>query len=350
MSEYNGKILNIDIFGGSHESFIGAKVCGLPKFDYDLNELKRFLSRRSPRSDISTRRKEPDEPIIEFTDDGMIVAIKNEDVKKSDYDNLYGKPRPSHADYCAYLKYGTLDFSGGGAFSGRMTAVLCAVGGLCLQYLKTVGINIAAYLFKAGKVVCDSYRNLSLDTVDIEALRGDIIPALSNSEEIMNEIEYAKNCGDSVGGAVDCVIDGKVAALGGSLFDGLEGKLSMLAFAIPGVKAVEFGVGTMFAEMTGSKANDKMYYENGKIAFASNLSGGINGGIANGEPITMSVTFRPAPSIAKEQDTVDLVNKQNCVISVKGRHDACIAIRAVPVVESVAAIAILDEWLYENKI
>ena len=349
MSNYKGKNLNIEIFGGSHDDHIGAKVYGLPKFDYNYEKLGRFMLRRKPKSDASTSRKESDELLIEKLDDGATkITIKNTDVKRSDYDKLYGKPRPSHADYCTYIKDGTLDFSGGGRFSGRMTAALCAVGGLCLQYLESKGIRIAAYLYGAGGVYGDGYRHGDLTTFDIENRRGDIIPSLSNNQDIFRKIEQAKNDDDSVGGAVDCVIEGKVAGLGDCIFDGLESKLSALMFAIPAVKAVEFGAGTALSEMTGSAANDQMSYEDGKVVFASNNSGGIYGGIASGNRITMSVTFKPTPSIKKAQNTVDLVSGKNCVISVDGRHDACVAIRAVPVVESMAAIGVLDEWLSEN--
>ena len=349
MSNYKGKNLNIEIFGNSHSDLIGAKVYGLPEFDYDYEKLGRFMLRRKPRSDVSTSRKETDELTIEKLDDGATkITVKNADVKKSDYDNLYAKPRPSHADYCAYIKDGTLDFSGGGRFSGRMTAPLCAAGGLCLQYLESKGVRIAAYLYGAGGVYGDGYRRAEITTEDIVNRRGDIIPSLSNNQEILQKIEQAKNDGDSVGGTVDCVIEGDVAGLGDDTFDGLEGKLSALFFAIPAVKAVEFGLGTKLSEMAGSAANDQMSYENGKVVFATNNSGGIYGGIASGGRITVSVTFKPTPSIKKPQNTIDIASGKNCVISVEGRHDACVALRAVPVVESMAAIGILDEWLSEN--
>ena len=349
MSKYKGKNLNIEIFGTSHGDFIGAKVYGLPEYDYDFDKLGRFMVRRKPKTYASTSRSEADGLITEKHADGaMSITIKNTDVKRDDYDNLYGKPRPSHADYCAFLKDGTLDFSGGGRFSGRMTAPVCAVGGLCLQYLESRGVRIAAYLYGAGGVYGDGYKEKDLSVDEIEIRRGDIIPSLSKNDDIMRKIEQAKNDGDSVGGTVDCVIEGDIAGLGDSMFDGLDGKLSSLLFAIPAVKAVEFGAGTEFSAMTGSAANDALFYDNGKIKFASNYSGGINGGIANGNRITLSVTFRPTPSIKKPLSTVDLVSGKNCVISVGGRHDACVALRAVPVVESMVAIGLTDEILCKN--
>ena len=345
MSTFKGKNISIEIFGGSHEKFIGAKIFGLPDFDYDYTKLGEFMLRRKPKSELSTSRSEADEISLRHEGGALVVTIENKDVKKADYDDLYGKPRPSHADYAEYVKNGTLDYSGGGRFSGRMTAPLCAAGGLVLQYLESVGISIAAYLYKVGSVEGDNYRLRDLSVKEIESLRGDVIPSLSKNSEMFDEITSVKNRKDSVGGAVDCVIEGNLAGLGDALFDGLEGKLSSLLFAIPAVKSVEFGLGSRFAESYGIEVNDGLCYEGDRVAFLSNNAGGINGGIANGNKITLCATFRPTPSVAKAQRTVDLVNKCDCTIEVGGRHDACVALRAVPAVESAVAIGILDEFL-----
>jgi len=350
MSTYSGKKLKIDIFGGSHESFIGAKICGLPQFDIDESELQMFLERRKPKSGLSTARAENDVPGIErAAQNEIVITIENSNVKKGDYSALYAEPRPSHADYAAYLKDGTLDFSGGGRFSGRMTAAVCAVGGLCLQALKKYGVKIAAYLYGAGGVYGESYRDKNLSVTEIEEKRGKIIPSISAQGQIEKAISAAKKGGDSVGGTVDCVVEGVPTGLGDNLFDGIESKLSYLLFGIPGVKAVEFGAGAALSKMRGSEANDQLYFDGEKVRFYSNNAGGINGGITNGNAITLSVTFRPTPSIAKEQKTIDLANNTNCVISVAGRHDACIALRGAPVVESMAAIGLLDEILSTER-
>ena len=349
MSTFNGKILNIRIFGGSHDDFIGAEIYGLPETETDLTSLEEFCARRKPRGEFSTTRREEDKIDLALIDGGLRIVIKNGDVKSSDYSDLYGKPRPSHADYAAYLKDGTLDFKGGGRFSGRMTAVQCAVGGLCIRALKKFGVKVAAYLSAVGSIEALSYRKRSLSVDEIEKTRGDVIPSLSKTKEIINELTLAKDRGDSVGGRVDLVAEGDIAALGNDCFDSLEGVLSRLLFSIPAVKAVEFGLGTGFCSSLGSDVNDQIFLSGDKVGFFSNNSGGINGGISNGAPVTLSVTFRPTPSIAAEQKTVDLIKKENCVISVGGRHDTCVAIRAVPVVESMVAIGLLDEILWNER-
>ena len=343
MSTYKGKKLTVEIFGGSHETETGARLFGLGDFCFDMAALEAFMERRSPIGPLSTARKEPDKLNIERTEGCVTITIKNEDVDRSAYDCLYGKPRPSHADLAAFLKDGTLANFGGGRFSGRMTAALCAVGGICKQYLESEGVAIAAYLEEASGVKGLGYKEEPLCVDRIEKFRGKIVPSLTEGEKIAAAIEKAKNGGDSVGGKVGCVVEGFPAGLGDALFDGLESKISALLFAIPAVKAVEFGAGVDFAAMTGSVANDQMAYENGKIRFLSDNSGGINGGVSNGDRVTFSVTFRPTPSIALPQQTVDLVKGENCVIEIKGRHDACVALRAVPVVEAAAAVALADE-------
>lgn len=350
MSSYNGKVLQIKTYGSSHGDEIGAEVSGLKAFDIDYEKLARFMERRKPKTEVSTKRRENDEVDV-IIENGEIaqVKIKNGDVKKSDYDYLYGKPRPSHADYAAYIKDGTLDFSGGGRFSGRMTAVYCALGGICLQYLESRGVHVAAYLKSAGGVEGLGYANTHLTTEEIVSMRGSRVPSLSENERIYEKIMQAKSSGDSVGGVVDCVVDGSIKGLGNDGFDGLEGKLSNLLFSIPAVKAVEFGLGKKLAYMTGSSANDQTYYKGDKVGFYANNDGGIYGGIAVGEPVNLSVAFKPTPSISIKQATVDLINKKNCEIEIVGRHDACVALRAVPVVESMVAIGLVDEILSEFK-
>lgn len=268
------------------------------------------------------------------------ALIKNNDVKRSDYDNLYGKPRPSHSDYAAYLKDGRLDFSGGGEFSGRMTAPLCVAGGIAKQLLENRGVTVGAYLSRVGKVRGKSYKDGEISIADITAKRD--FPSVTHAQEMIDEINGAKNSNDSVGGIVECVVKGMVKGKGGALFDGIESEISQLLFAIPGVKGVEFGKGFSFAEDYGSRVNDAIRIKNGRIYTETNNSGGINGGISNGEDINLAVAFRPTPSIAIKQRTVDLVSMQNVDVIVLGRHDACIAVRAVPVVEGAVCIALLD--------
>lgn len=346
MSTWKGNKIEVEIFGASHEEEIGVIMKNFPTEAFDIIALKNFIKRRKPTySLIFTPRSEGDEPVfLEGVSDNKIsgsrvkCVIKNEDVKKSDYDNLYAKPRPSHADLAAYYKDGRLDFSGGGEFSGRMTAPLCVAGGLAKQFLEKRGISVSAYLSRVGTVNGKSYKDETTEKIEYV---GDF-PALSCGKEMILEIENAKKDGDSVGGIVECVVNGFEKGVGGELFDGLESKIANLVYAIPGVKGVEFGYGFSFAELKGSAANDQISVDNGKIFTATNKSGGINGGVSNGMPITFSVAFRPTPSIAKKQSTVDLKNFSPCEIEIRGRHDACIAVRAVPVVEAAAALALLD--------
>lgn len=346
MSTWKGNKIEVEIFGASHKEEIGVIMKNFPTEAFDIIALKNFLKRRKPTyGRIFTSRNENDTPVfLEGVSNNKIIGsivkcvIKNEDVKKSDYDNLYAKPRPSHADLAAYYKDGRLDFSGGGEFSGRMTAPLCVAGGLAKQFLEKRGISVFAYLSRVGTVKGKSYKDESTENIEYP----NDFPALSNGKEMLLEIENAKKDGDSVGGIVECVVNGFKAGVGGELFDGLEGKIASLIYAIPGVKGVGFGFGFSLASLRGNIANDQISVENGKIFTTTNKSGGINGGVSNGMPITFSVAFRPTPSIAKKQSTVDLRNLAPCEIEIEGRHDACIAVRAVPVVEAAAALAILD--------
>ena len=348
MSSYNGKKLKIEIYGKSHAEKIGVKVQGLPSFTFDNEKLSLFLDRRKAKDSVySTSRKEPDVPIFYGVKNGEIngdftAEIINTNKISKDYLNLYGKPRPSHADYVWHNKDGALDFSGGGRFSARLTAPFCIVGGILKQYLEKQGIFIASYVSSVGNVFAMSYKRNDLSFDEIISLRDIGFPSLDKKEEIEEEIRKAKVVGDSVGGTAECCVFG-VNGIGDNLFEGLEGKISSLIYAIPAVKAVEFGLGFDLSKMRGSQANDGLYVENGKIKFYSNNSGGINGGIANGEPITLRVGFRPTPSISLPQKTVDLVKMENTEIQINGRHDACVVPRALPVIESAVAIAIADE-------
>ena len=348
MSIYKGDVLTVEIFGESHSERIGALVSGMPETKIDFALLSEFTARRKGGGDFfATGRAEKDEPIFSGVKDNAVRGeysfyIVNGDVKSSDYSNLYGKPRPSHADYAWYQKDGVLNFAGGGRFSGRMTAPLCVVGGICKQYLESKGVQIAAYVSQIGNCRGKTYKegkSLSYAGV-LKERKG--FPSLSDKRLFIDEIEKARQSGDSVGGIIECIVFGLKGGVGNNLFGGIEGKISSLLYSIPAVKGVEFGQGFAFGKMFGSEANDELFYDDNAVRFASNNSGGINGGISNGEPITMSVAIRPTPSIQKEQNTVDLVEKKNVKIKITGRHDACIVPRAVPCVESAVAIALTD--------
>ena len=351
MSIFKGKNITLEIYGESHSESIGVVAKNFPKMQIDFDALREFLNRRKAKNSVfSTSRIEKDEPIFLGLEGNLIkkdfeAKIINSNTRSKDYNSLYGKPRPSHADYAWSVKDKTYDFSGGGRFSGRLTAPFCIAGGIAKQYLESLGIKVCAYVSQIGKVKAKSYKDSHITTELIEREREGEFPSLSKKEEILEEITNAKKNGDSVGGRIECVVSNLKAGIGDNLFDGLEGKISYMIYSIPAVKGVEFGLGFGLSESFGSEVNDEYYLVDGEVKTKTNNSGGINGGISNGNDITLSVAMRPTPSIAKEQNTVDLINKTETKIVIEGRHDSCIVPRAVPVVESAVALAILDEIL-----
>ena len=351
----NNEKIQFNIFGASHAESVGVSLVGVGFGEkVDLDELQTFVDRRKANASVySTTRTEPDKIIVEsgiengVTTGGEIVArILNTNTRKSDYSKHRVCPRPSHADYVAAVKYGMdRDFSGGGRFSGRMTAPMCIAGGVAIQILKSRGVERGAYIQSIGGVSGKGYKFSIPDKEDVMSAHSDAFPLLDSSfkGEMEREIEMARADGDSCGGVVECCIFGLPCGCGSPLQDSIESEISKNIFAIPGVKGIEFGSGFDISTMRGSDANDEFYFdENGIVKTATNHSGGINGGIANGMPITFRVAFRPVPSISKTQRTVNLETNENVEISIKGRHDACFVPRAVPVVEAMAALAIIN--------
>ena len=359
-SIYRGDVLDLRIYGQSHSPTIGVYIKGLPaSLKIEKDKVQTLLTRRAPgRNKWSTPRSEKDEVIFEETADGLHGYIVNTNTKPKDYASIMNKPRPSHADYTAPMIYGDeAARSGGGIFSGRMTAPLCIAGGIALNELNKRGIDIYAHLKSIGNVRDESY---DTDAPSDEAFKEALsrvsskeFPAVSDEagEKMKEVIEAARMDSDSVGGTIECVIYGMPEGIGGPLFDGIEGKLSSVLFAIPAVKGVEFGNGFACAGLRGSVNNDPFIYEDGKVRLKSNRSGGILGGISLGDaaPVVFDVALKPTPSISKEQDTVDLALKENTKISIEGRHDPCICPRAVPVVEAAAAIALYDMRLFREE-
>lgn len=349
MAKWQGKNLTLEIYGESHAEKIGVKASGFPEIEVDFDKLDAFLARRKAGGGVfSTSRIEGDKPVFDNLIDGKVkdcftADIYNQNKRSSDYANLLGKPRPSHADYVTFVKDGVTDFSGGGRFSGRLTAPLCVAGGIALQYLETRGIKVHAYLSQVGDIYARSYKDGPILEEELLKDRQEIIPALTKKEKMTQAILNAKREGDSLGGKVECIVYGVPCGIGDNLFEGLEGKISALVYAIPAVKGVEFGDGFALCSMKGSQANDPLQFVDGKVVTQTNRAGGINGGISNGMEITLSVAFRPTPSISKPQKSVDLINRENVEIVINGRHDSCVAVRAVPCVESAVALAILDE-------
>jgi len=350
-SLFCGKKLNIEIFGASHSSEIGVKVNGFKREKICLRKLQKFVDRRKAKnSAYSTKRLEQDKIIIEsgrtngFLGGEFKAVIQNTNQNSKDYSNLIVTPRPSHADFVARTKYGDkFDYRGGGKFSGRLTAPMCIAGGICKQILEKKGITINAYISQISTVKGASYKDTDIEKIDLNSLDQDF-PLLDQSKkgQMLEKIEVARAELDSVGGIIECVIKGVPVGAGEYMFDSIESIISHLAFAVPAVKGIEFGAGFDFAEMTGSSANDSFYYDGNNVKTKTNNNGGINGGLANGMPITFRVVIKPTPSIAKEQDSVNLKTKQNVKLKIEGRHDACIVPRAVAVIEAISAIAIYD--------
>ena len=314
------------IFGESHGPAIGVVLEGVPSgVEMDLDFIRAELQRRAPgKSALTTARKEADEPeILSGVFDGkttgtpLCASIRNTDTRSKDYAKLKHLPRPSHADYAGAVRYGGFnDYRGGGHFSGRLTAPLVFAGALAKLILQEKGVII---------------------TSAISILEGTPDPSPEEIEEI---ILAARKAGDSVGGAISCTVTGISAGFGAPDFGcNAEGIFAQHLFAVPAVKGIAFGAGFGFSCMRGSEANDPFYMEEGQVKTRTNASGGINGGITNGMPIVFEVAIRPTPSIAMEQNTVDLAEKKDATLVIEGRHDPCIVQRALPVVEAAAALA-----------
>lgn len=282
-------------------------------------------------------------------DGPLRVRIFNKNIRPSDYSYAL-TPRPSHADYCAWVKDGeNAAKSGGGRFSGRMTAPLVALGGVAKQLLEKRGIRIAAYISELAGVKGRSYLDGIPSYEEAAACTEGALPMLSDADEAAASAKAAAAEGDSVGGVTECVVYGMPAGLGDALFGGLESKISEAVYAIPAVKGVEFGAGFAIARMRGSEANDPFAIRDGKVVTLTDNAGGINGGISNGMPVTFRAAFRPTPSIALPQQTVDLGTMTETVITVRGRHDATVVPRAVAAVEAAAALAVLDAVLLGER-
>lgn len=345
--------LRLDICGGSHDPEITMTLSGLPAgLAIDPSQLHAFTSRRAPGQNAwSSTRREADVP--EFFGgvperDGMLYTdgtpirarIRNTNVRSQDYD--FDLPRPGHADLAARLKYGKdVDLRGGGHFSGRLTALTCLAGGICLQYLATKDIHIGAHALSIGGV-----SDAPLDPVNNE------IPSFARAdfptydptaaERMQADIAKARAEGDSLGGTVECKITGAPAGLGEHMFCSVESVISQAIWSIPAVKGISFGAGFDVANMRGSQNNDAIYTDGTHIYTETNNAGGVLGGMTYGMPIVFRVAIKPTPSIAKEQHTVSLSRMENETLAIKGRHDPCIVPRAVPVVEAAAALAVTD--------
>ncbi|WP_244834630.1 chorismate synthase [Clostridium sp. BJN0001] len=358
MSGMIGNKLKISIFGESHGVAIGITIDGLPSgIELSYEEILKEMARRAPgKSALSTKRNESDTPEIlsgffegKTTGTPLCAIIRNSDQHSKDYGKLKDLMRPGHADYTGFVKYkGFNDYRGGGHFSGRITAPLVFAGAIAKQILEKEKITVGAHIKSIGSVADKSFNEVELTKELLKKLSLSELPLLSSDKEekMRNEIIEAKNNLDSVGGIIETSVIGIKPGVGDPFFDSIESTLSHLLFSVPAVKGVEFGLGFEMAKMHGSNANDEYYYDNdGKVKTYTNNNGGILGGITNGMPILFKVAIKPTPSIAKKQRTVDISTNKDSYLEVEGRHDPCIVQRAVPVIEAVTAIGILDQIL-----
>jgi len=357
MSNTYGKNIKISVFGQSHSPAIGVTIDGLPAgFAIDFTELRSFLQRRKPgQGAFTTSRTEPDEPeFLSGLTNGitcgapLTAIIRNTDTRPSDYDRMQDTPRPSHADFTAYVKYGkNRDVRGGGAFSGRLTAPLCIAGGIIIQLLKLENIRIAAHIAQVGCITDRGFDPVDINEDDFDKLGKAEFPVLDDKAgtQMLSAISEAREAGDSLGGIIECAAIGIPAGIGEPMFDGMENRLASVLFGIPAVKGVEFGNGFSAAGLKGSDNNDAFIISGDNIRTKTNNHGGILGGITSGMPLIFRAAFKPTPSIAIEQDSVSLSRSEDVKLTITGRHDPCIVPRAVPCIEAAAAIAIYDALL-----
>ena len=355
MSSSFGDKLKVTIFGASHGSHIGVVLEGLDAGEMiDKTALAQFMQRRAPKKNVlSTQRREADEVtfvsgVLDDKTSGspLCALIQNTDAHSKDYANLEDVPRPSHADYTARLRFGeAVDLRGGGHFSGRLTAPLCIAGGIALQLLARKGIEIYAHLKSVGEVEDSPLDGLTPDIHLLKVAQGRGVPMVSEARAREAEalIQTLRQEGDSVGGVIECFAIGFPRGKGNPLFDSIESNLAKVLFGVSGVKGVSFGSGFDGVRHRGSEENDPFSVDaQGQIITKKNNSGGIQGGISNGMPIYFQVAMKPTPSIAKVQESISLSNNMPTDLRIQGRHDPCIAIRAVPVIEAVCALVLLD--------
>lgn len=362
-----GRTLKTTIFGQSHSDAVGCVVEGFPAgFRIDLNELATFMRRRAPgRNRFSTPRREDDLPLFigGLIDDNLTCGtplaaiIENTNTRSSDYQELRRVPRPGHADFTSWAKWDEArDVAGGGHFSARLTAPLCVAGGIALQYLSHQGVDVCAHVAQVGSVKDESFcardntpEGNALLATQIAQVRESpsFFPTISTDAARGMEmaVDEVRQQGDSIGGAIECVAVGMPAGIGGPRYEGVQSQIARIAFGIPAVRALEFGAGFEVASMRGSENNDPYGIVDGVVRPMTNNAGGTIGGITTGAPVVFRIAVKPTPSISLDQRTVDLKTMQETTLAVRGRHDPCVAARAVPIAEAVMALALLDSWL-----
>ena len=355
MSNALGNKYRVQIFGQSHSPMIGAVIEGVPAGVVpDMDFISAFMARRAPGNDaLSTARREADQPQIvsglnergETCGAPLCALIANTDARSRNYDALRDVPRPGHADYAAFVKFGGHnDIRGGGQFSGRLTAPLCFAGALAMQLLRARGVRV-----KARVQAIAGLRDMDVDLAapPLDAIAAEGLPTVSPdaARRMAEAILAAKSAGDSVGGVVECFATGLPAGLGEPMFDGVENRVARALFGIPAARGVEFGLGFAAAELRGSAHNDAYHMSEGRVVTETNRCGGVLGGITTGMPLIVRAAFKPTPSIALPQASVSLKRNQDAPLTVQGRHDPCVVPRAVPCVEAAVACVLFDLML-----
>jgi chorismate synthase len=354
-----GKNIRISLFGESHGAGVGIVLDGLPPgFALDRAQITREMARRAPgKGAYTTPRAESDAVRVlsglyegKTTGAPLMALIDNENVRSADYQtNL---PRPSHADYTAFIKYGGFaDMRGGGHFSGRLTAPVVFAGAVAKQLLQKEGVTIGAHILRVGDVYDTPFDACTVDEAQLKALCEQVFPVVDPQagKDMKQRIEDARAQGDSVGGMVECAAVGLIAGWGEPFFESAESVIAGLLFSIPGIKGVTFGAGMDFASLCGSQANDAPVLADGCVRTRTNHSGGIAGGITNGMPLVVQAVMKPTPSIHKEQHTVDLNTMRPAKLEIQGRHDPCIVPRALAAVEACVALGLLELAMERKK-
>lgn len=342
-----GEIFTITTFGESHGPAIGVTIDGCPAgLAIDETAIQKELARRRPgQSRITTQRKEDDTCRIlsgvfegKSTGTPIGILIENQDQRSKDYSHIADSYRPSHADYTYQVKYGTRDYRGGGRSSARETAARVAAGAIARMLLQTQGITIGAYVSRVGEISAPEYLNLDLSKTDDNIVR---CPHPETAEKMIALIDQVRRDRDTIGGVVTCVICNTPVGLGEPVFDKLHAQLGKAMLSINAVKGFEYGSGFDGVALRGSQHNDEFYTEGERVRTRTNHSGGIQGGISNGEDIYFNVAFKPVATIMQDQQSVDKEGKE-VTVSGKGRHDPCVVPRAVPIVEAMACLVLAD--------
>lgn len=352
MMSFGGRV-RVEVFGSSHGPEVGAIVSGLPAgMPLDMARVQAELDRRRPVGRrLATKRQEEDRLVLDsgVTDgrtDGSPLRghVENLDVDRAPYDRLKDTPRPGHADYPAHIRYGPdADLSGGGIFSGRMTVGLVFAGAIARQMLEVKGIDLTSFTRSIGGIVAEVSNDLPIAEIRTRAAENEVgCPLEEVARRMGDRIGEVRRTGDSLGGTIETRVVGLPIGLGEPFFDSLEGHLAHALFAIPAVKGIEFGAGFAAADMRGSEHNDAFAWNGDRVVTVTNHAGGILGGLATGMPLVFRLVVKPTSSIAQTQRTVNLRTHEATSIVVTGRHDPCIVPRAVVVVESVTAFALLD--------